>query len=89
MPKVVENINKPTLGLFENMPSDREFEKLKEITKHVVDNVRDIAEIADSNDCSTTSKASVTHKAGAEAVEISLSERLKRAGPPEVAGKLS
>ncbi|KUY76093.1 hypothetical protein WI27_19770 [Burkholderia cepacia] len=46
------------LELFENMPIDREFEKLKEITKQVVDSVRDIAEIADSNDCTTISKAS-------------------------------
>lgn len=56
--KIVENMNKATLEFFENMPFDREFEKLREITKNLGDNARGIAEIADSDDCSTTSKAS-------------------------------
>ncbi|WP_155627483.1 hypothetical protein [Burkholderia cepacia] len=58
LPKIAESMSNKVLELFENMPIDREFEKLKEITKQVVDSVRDIAEIADSNDCTTISKAS-------------------------------
>ncbi|WP_181035388.1 hypothetical protein [Burkholderia anthinoferrum] len=58
LPMIADSISKPTPGVFENMPYNREFERLNEITKHMVDNVRDIAEIADSNDCKATSKAS-------------------------------
>lgn len=48
LPKIAESMSNKVLELFENMPIDREFEKLKEITKQVVDSVHDIAEIADS-----------------------------------------
>ncbi|WP_060119414.1 hypothetical protein [Burkholderia territorii] len=68
---IAENISKPTLGLFENMSFDRVFEKLSEITNHAVDDVRDIGRTGDSNGCWPTSWASATHKAGAEALEIS------------------
>ncbi|MDR5660986.1 hypothetical protein [Burkholderia cenocepacia] len=76
-PMIAENINKPTLVVFENMSHTT-----------VWIGLRNISRIRDSTACSTTFTASATHKAGADAAEISLSERLKRAGPPEVAGKL-
>ncbi|WP_175803708.1 hypothetical protein [Burkholderia ambifaria] len=44
-PKTAEVVSKGFLGLFENMPFDREFEKLDDITKHVVDNISVITKI--------------------------------------------
>ncbi|MDF3116318.1 hypothetical protein KPA94_23080 [Burkholderia semiarida] len=66
LPKVVENMSKRTLELFENMLYDREFEKMKEITERVLGNIVDIAEIDDSNGCPATSKASETYMAASK-----------------------
>ena len=42
---------------------DREFEKLNEIAKHIVDNVRDIGKLNESASVSMTGKASAADRA--------------------------
>ncbi|HEM7879103.1 TPA: hypothetical protein U2L31_005529 [Burkholderia contaminans] len=39
MPEIAENINEPTLGLFQNMPFGHELDKLHAIGKIIVDKV--------------------------------------------------